>query len=252
MRHPLSATTALATLLLVAGFPTLLPASAARATDPEALLRGGRVVLVPPNLGVRAAAEVEPGVDPVWRQILAHFAEQPTRATALERSSAGALWNEVMREVQAQPGAGVYDAYALFARRIADQVDYSAIVFPSLVTRAARVNGGSAAWDGVRRTIDGPLARETVGAVAGSDILVYRDGVRGDLAAASLHVAVLSPDGELRFEGAGGLALLQELASNDAADVGVAMRSDAFDDAKELREGIEAAFRTPLPASRAR
>lgn len=242
--------------LTFATFGLLASASAARASDAETALGAGRVVLVPPNLGVRASAEVEPGVAPVWQQILEHFAAQQSPATALERASATALWNEVMREVQAQPGMDVYAAYGLFARRIAEQVDYSAIVFPSLVTRAARLQGLSAAWDGVRRRVSGPLVgRETIGSVVGSDLLVSREGVRGQIAAASLHVAVLSPDGELRFEGAGGLTLLQQLerdAERGDAELVVALRQDAFSDSTELREGIEAAFRRPLPASRAR
>ena len=36
-----------------------------------------------------------------------------------------------------------------------------------------------------------------------------------------------------------------------SAEIDVAMRENAFADAAELREGIEAAFRRPLPASRA-
>ena len=89
----------------------------------------------------------------------------------------------------------------------------------------------------------------------GSDLLVASKGVRGEIAAASLHVAVLSPDGELRFEGAGGLSVLQELDEEEDvrgdAQVAVELRQNAFADASELREGVEAAFRRPLPASRA-
>ncbi|MGH7338637.1 MAG: hypothetical protein ACREI7_13730, partial [Myxococcota bacterium] len=173
---------------------------------------------------------------------------------ALERKSAGALWNEVMIEVRAQPEPDVYKAYALFARRIADQVEYSAIVFPSLVTRAARVQGETASWDGVRRHVE-LMGPDTRNPVMGSDLVVASNGVRGEIAAASLHVAVLSPDGELRFEGAGGLAVLQELDEDGDvrgdAKVAVELRQDAFADASELREGVEAAFRRPLPASRA-
>jgi hypothetical protein len=233
----------------------LVWAPAAPATDSTEVLGAGRVVIVPMNLGVRATAEVEPGVEPVWREILTHFAAQPQRATALERKSATALWNEVMAEVRAKPHPDVYQAYAIFARRIADQVDYSAIVFPSLVTRAARIQGETAAWDGVRRRVE--LARgDSLDPMMGSDLLVSQ-GVRGEIAAASLHVAVLSPDGELRFEGAGGLSVLQQIDREPdkhgpgGMQVAVAMREDAFSDASELREGIEAAFRRPLPASRA-
>jgi len=242
-----------ASLILLTG-ALLVWAPAAPAADASEVLGSGRVVLVPVNLGIRATAEVEPGVEPVWREILSHFAAQQQPATALERKSAGALWNEVMAEVRAQPEPDVYKAYALFARRIADQVDYSAIVFPSLVTRAARVQGETAAWDGVRRHVEVSVP-ETIGTVMGSDLLVANKGVRGEIAAASLHVAVLSPDGELRFEGAGGLSVLQELdAEADVhgdAQVAVELRQDAFADASELREGVEAAFRHPLPASRA-
>ncbi len=233
----------------------LVWAPAAPAVDASDALGSGRVVIVPLNLGVRASSEVEPGLEPVWRELLSHFAAQQQPATALERKSAASLWVEVMAEVRAKPNADVYEAYGVFARRIADQVDYSAIVFPSLVTRAARVQGQTASWDGVRRRLALP-GRETVGSVMGSDFVVASTGVRGEIAAASLHVAVLSPDGELRFEGAGGLSVLQQLdaageAAKGDAEVAVELRQDAFADASELREGVEAAFRRPLPASRA-
>ena len=219
----------------------LIGAPAAPAMDSSDALGSGRVVIVPLNLGVRATSEVEPGVEPVWRELLSHFAAKQQPATALERKSAAALWNEVMTEVRAQPHPDVYQAYALFARRIADQVDYSAIVFPSLVTRAARVQGQTAAWDGVRRRV-ALAGGEVVGSVMGSDLLIASRGV-------------LSPDGELRFEGAGGLSVLQQIDEQEHkrgdAKVAVELRQDAFADASELREGIEAAFRRPLPASRA-
>ena len=75
------------------------------------------VVIVPLNLGVRASSEVEPGVDPVWRELLAHFAAQEQPATALERNSASALWVEVMKEVQSKPEPDVYKAYAMFVEK---------------------------------------------------------------------------------------------------------------------------------------
>jgi hypothetical protein len=251
MEIPMSCRSAsLAVLIAV-----LFWAPAAPAVDAADALGNGRVVIVPLNLGVRATTEVEPGVEPVWREILSHFAARKQPATALERKSATALWAEVMAEVSAKPNPDVYEAYALFARRIADQVEYSAIVFPSLVTRAARIQGKTAAWDGVRREVE-LEGRETVGTVMGSDLVIASTGVRGEIAAASLHVAVLSPDGELRFEGAGGLSLLQALEEDGDAvkggmQVAVELRPDAFAVPSELREGVEAAFRHPLPASRA-
>jgi hypothetical protein len=239
------------TLLMLIG-ALLTWAPTALAIDSTDALGSGRVILVPPNLGVRASAEVEPGVEPVWREILSHFAASDQPATALERKSATALWNEVMAEVRSQPNPDVYQAYALFARRIADQVDYSAIVFPSLVTRAAKVQGQTAAWDGVRRRV-ALSGTPPVSSMMGSEMLTASTGVRGEIAAASLHVAVLTPDGELRFEGAGGLSVLQKVDEEvpGSRQVAVELRQDAFSDNVELREGVEAAFRRPLPASRA-
>jgi hypothetical protein len=236
---------------LIAALIIALWVPAALAVDDTGVLGKGRVVLVPPNLGVRATSEVEPGVEPVWRELLEHFAAQDRPASALERNSAAALWREVMVDVKANPDADVYDAYAMFARRIADQVEYSAIVFPSLVTRAARLSGQTAAWDGVRRRVAGTPSQGAGLAPLGTEMTVM--GVRGEIAAASLHVAVLSPDGELRFEGAGGLSLLQRVRTDGSAkdEIDVTMRENAFGDSAELREGVEAAFRRPLPASRA-
>ena len=105
-------------------------------------------------------------------------------------------------------------------------------------------------WDGVRHFVETPMDSYKSG-----EMIITTRGANGELRAASLHVAVLSPDGELRFEGAGGLALLQRVEvrmdgrSNQFA---VADRQKPFDDADALRRGIEAAFAKPLPASRAR
>ena len=253
MTHPKSAARALPLvvfLFLLFGGP--IPAFADQHVD----LGTGRIVLVPPNLGVRAVDEVEPGIEPVWQEMLQHFAAQERPVTAIERSSGVALWNDVMAELakkQDETGekAGVYDAYALFAQRVAEQVDYEKIVFPSLVTRVAKVRGTTASWDGVRQRVEAP---DLVSGWASPGIEITQSGVKGELAAASLHVAILEPGGELYYEGAGGLALLQEVTEDKerGEEMATALRDDAFDDGAALREGVEVAFRKPLPASRAR
>ena len=241
-------------LVLLSFVLLFTPVTTASAVEP-ADLGSGRVVLVPVNLGVRASAEVEPGMEPVWKEMLAHFGEGPRPVTALERSSATALWNEVMKEVGRNDKADVYDAYAEFAKRLSEQLDYESIVFPSLVLRVARLSGTGATWDGVRRRVEAPLVgHEAVNKITGPDLLVSREGLTGEIAAASLHVAVLDGQGELRFEGAGGLALLQDVVQGETrgdAQLAVTMKDEAFTDSEELREGIETAFRKPLPASRA-
>jgi hypothetical protein len=241
-------------LVLLSFVLTLPPVTMASAVAPDVLGKG-RLVLVPVNLGVRANAEVEPGMEPVWNEMLEVFGTGDRPVTALERNSAAGLWLDVMAEVEQSNQKNVYAAYSLFAKRIAEQIDYETIVFPSLVLRVAKLNGTGASWDGVRRHVDAPLVgHEAVNKITGPDLLVSREGLTGEIAAASLHVAVLDDGGELRFEGAGGLALLQDVVQGETrgdAKLAVTMKVDAFTNEEELREGIEGAFRKPLPASRA-
>lgn len=209
---------------------------------------GERLVVVPVNLAVRAQAEVEPGLDPVWRALVAYFATERVRAVALTRADAGALWNEVMAEEKAAGrGADLYAAYRRFAQRIAEQAEFGNIVFPTLVVRSAHVVGRSAEWDGVRRAIDVPgRISEAIETFRHGAIWLNRHGASGELAAASLHVAVFSPAGELLREGTGGLVLLQELvppAKSDEFEFATALRANPFDAPDQLREGIGVALR---------
>lgn len=181
--------------------------------------------------------------------------EQDPPPATLAREGAAALWRATLAEPtgDGETSRDVYAAYASFARRVAKQVDYGLIVIPSLVTRSAEIHGHQASWDGVQQLVETP--RLTVeGSGGGDQPWIRTNGIHGALRAASLHVAVFTPEGELRFEGAGGLTLLQrvELAAGQGPEVlRVTAAPDPFADPKALREGVEAAFATPLPASHA-
>jgi len=212
-----------------------------------AALGTGRVVVAPVNLAVRAVPEVESGVDPVWRALLAYLSSEQRHAVALARPDAGALWNEVMAEEKKAGGGGdLYAAYRRFARRVAEQAEFASIVFPTLVTRSARVYGRIADWDGVHRPIEVPgRFNDSIDAFREGRIWLDRHGAQGELAAASLHVAVFSPTGDLLREGRGGLVLLQELAppaKPDEIELTTVMRRNPFEASDQLREGIRVAF----------
>lgn len=224
-----------------------LAAPAESAERQPAALGTGRVVVVPVNLAVRAAPELLPGLDPVWRALLAYFASQNKPAAALTRGDAGALWNEVMAdEKQAGAAGDLHAAYRRFTRRVAEQARFGSIVFPTLVTHAARLDWRTAQWDGIRRPIEVPgNFREGIERFGDGKIWVDRHGAQGELAAASLHVAVFSPTGELIHEGTGGLVLLQELAppaKKDEIELTTVMRRNPFEASDQLREGIGVAF----------
>ena len=235
-------------MLLGLGAAALWIAAPAESGEPKpAALGTGRVVLVPVNLAVRAAAELEPGLDPVFHALIAYFASQQQPAVALTRANAGALWNEVMAdEKQAGGGGDLYAAYRRFTLRVAEQARFGSIVFPTLVTHAARIQHRIADWDGIHRPIEvpGPF-REAIERFGDGKIWVDRHGAQGELAAASLHVAVFSPSGELIHQGTGGLVLLQELvppAKKDEIELTTVMRKNPFEAPDQLREGIAVAF----------
>jgi len=237
-------------MLLRLGASVLWLAASAESGErrPEASV-AGRVVLVPVNLAVRAVAEVEPGVEPVWRAMLEYFASEYEHAIALDRKDATALWTEVVVEARKEGRRDdLYAAYARFARSVGEQVEFDTIVFPTLVTLPAKLSGRVAKWDGVRRQVDIPgLFNESIDTYREGKIWLSRHGATGELAAASLHIAAMSPEGELRYEGRGGLVLLQELVEprkkTDEVELTAVMRKEPFAATDQLREGIVAAFR---------
>jgi hypothetical protein len=234
--------------LLGLGVAALWLASPVQSGEPRPAAPGtGRVVLVPVNLAVRAVAEVEPGVDPVWRALVAYFASEHEPAVALMRGDAGALWNEVMADEKKAGGGGdLFAAYRRFAKRVAEQAEYGSIVFPTLVTHVARLNGRTAEWDGVHRPVEIPgQLSEAIETFREGKIWIERHTAEGELAAASLHVAVFSPAGELLHEGTGGLVLLQEVgppAKRDEFELTTVMRKNPFEAPDQLREGIGVAL----------
>jgi hypothetical protein len=226
-----------------------LAASAESGEKRPAAFGSGRVVVVPVNLGVRAVAEVGPGIEPVWRALLDYFASEEHPAIALDRADAGALWNEVMADAKKAGEEGdLYATYGRFARRVSEQAEFDSIVFPTIVTHTAHLSGRVASWDGVRRQIEIPgQFNESIDTYREGRIWLSRHGASGELAATSLHIAVLSPKGELRYQGRGGLVLLQELVGpqkpSDGMELTAVMRKDPFAAPDQLREGIGAAFR---------
>ncbi|MGH7337364.1 MAG: hypothetical protein ACREI7_07295, partial [Myxococcota bacterium] len=184
------------------------------------------------------------------RALLEFVASEARPATALDRKDAAALWHEVVVEARKEgKGDDLYAAYARFARRVGEQAEFDSIVFPTLVTQSARINGRMASWDGVRRHVEIPgQFNESIDTYREGKIWLSRYGATGELAAASLHIAAMSPKGELLYEGRGGLVLLQELVApskkkKDDVELTAVLRKDPFAAPDQLQEGIAAAFR---------
>jgi len=116
------------------------------------------------------------------------------------------------------------------------------------VLRSARIDGQRASWDGTRRKL--PMRARVPADLA--DGLGGGAGYRGTVAAASLYVALVGPDGRSLFEGLAGLDVVQQLVRGRRGQGGapwlLEARPDPFDDPQALRSGVERAFARPLPA----
>jgi hypothetical protein len=214
-----------------------------------ASLGSGRIALVPLNLGVRVVAEVEPGLEPVERALSEVLASGPSPVVAIDPESAARLWSEA--SAGDVPGADPLERLrvvrARFTRSASQQLGFETIVFAALITRRARLQGRSARWDGTSQSVEVPGQEyQELDTLRDGPIRISRSGAHGELAAVSLHVSVLSSDGSPRFEGTGGLVLLQELAPPESAPEGalrVRFREHPFDDAEALRRGVRGVFR---------
>lgn len=234
--------TSIAVLLHVS--PALAqPVAAASLHSPDTST--GRVVLAPLNLGVEVAPALETAIEPVWQALLAYYESETPRAGSLHPGSAGELWTSTMASFEEGSAKDVHAVYGAFARRVAEQVEFGTLLMPVVVTRAATLRGAYAHWDGVRQRapVSDDLLPSASWRLNGSDL-----EVRGKLGAASLLVVALDANGNVLFEGKGGLDLVHQIERRGQRLQTVA-RSDAFEDPRRLREGVERALSFAVPAA---
>jgi hypothetical protein len=213
---------------------------------------GSLIVVAPLNLAIRAPEEITGRSEPVWLELLSYFQAFDHHVMVIEPGSARQLLVEAMLDLDtADPERALQTTRSRFARALAKHREYDLLVIPSLVLRPGRLYGQYAVWDGVQRIV--PNAAEAIPYDLASDVhppgSITVLGLRGKIAAVSLHVSVLSPDGTLVYEGMGGLDVIQEAHRENPWEGRwvFAMREDLFSEPLHLREGIEQAFEHPSP-----
>jgi hypothetical protein len=248
-------TTKITPIIAAAALAALACASARTPSAEQAAATLGfeRVLVVPLNLGLRVPAELQGIDEPVWHELLRHFQAQDRKLTVIAPVDAELVWMDAIAELE-QSGAtlDLPTASAHFARRLREQVNYRLLLMPSLVLRSARVHGRLAYWDGVRRRL------QVRGAARNGPVIeigLYGNhpgiwGLSGRVAAASLHVAVLTSDGSFVYQGLGGLDLIQDASLDHRAprETWQLVRREApFADVESVRQGIALAFERKLP-----
>jgi hypothetical protein len=213
-----------------------------------------RIVVAPLNLAVRAPVEIDGKGEPVWRELLRYFQALDRKVAVFQPSSAERLWLGATLDLDVSDrNRALRTARSRFARALAEHRDYDLLVVPSLVLRSGRLHGRYATWDGVQRVVPNgadviPINLSDVARPSGTVTVL---GLRGKIAAVSLHVSVLRPDGTHVYEGLGGLDVIQEAHRDDPREGRWTfdMRADPFGKPENLREGIELAFERPLLAT---
>jgi hypothetical protein len=255
-----------ARLTRLLAFAALALAACAAPSGPSAsdalVTRISRITVAPLNLAVRAPAALAGKGEPVWHELLLHFQTRDKQVAVLSPQSAEWLWVEATLDLDASDRRrALRAARSRFARGLAEHRAYDLLVVPSLVLRPARMHGAYASWDGVQRVVP----KDSVATDPGIEDVFHPPGsawvggLQGKVAAASLHVAVLRPDGTPVHEGFGGLDVVQEVHRDDpwGGRWTFEVRPEPFADPEHLREGVERAFegtfrRTPPPLVSAR
>lgn len=211
----------------------------------------GRIVVAPLNLAIRAPSGLAIDTTPVREELIQHFQQMDRPVKVIEPESATRIWDDSFAEL-ANSGQQPELTTALqhFALRLAEHSDYDMLVMPSLLLRSARVRGGSAYWDGVKQRLPvrsvAPFGN--IDAVEPMGVRASRWNFKGRVAAVSLHVMVLTPDGRSVYQGIGGLDVLQEakLAADGRGAWELVNRADPFDRSGSLRRGVSVAFEHPV------
>jgi hypothetical protein len=208
------------------------------------------VVVAPLNLVIGTPTELDGQGERVWHELLRHFQSLDKRVSVISPISAERLWLEATLDLDlSDPRRALEIGRARFAKQLAEHRAYDVLVLPSVVLRPARLHGVYASWDGVQRFVPGgpDMIDPGLATVLQSPGGLEVTGLRGRVAAASLHVAVLRPDGARLYEGIGGLDLIQEVERDRrTGEWTFAMRPEPFGDSEHLREGVERAFETAL------
>ena len=213
------------------------------AEAPMAQLDGASVLVMPFNLAIRRAPELDRASTEVGAEFVEVLLGRGAEVSVLAPEDALELWGEAFEAVG--PNAGLEATTQRFVALLAEEAEFDLLVMPSLVVRGATVAGEQASWDGVRRDL--PMNRRVIDTPELEQVRVR--GLTGTVVAASLHLVALQLDGMVVFEGLAGLDVLQKAhrAEDRMGDWRLQVHEEPLRDLDHLREGIELAFERRLP-----
>lgn len=205
------------------------------------------MLLCAPNVVVALRPEIANGAAAVQRELTAYLEARGLEVERLDLGEGRRRWERAV--VEAKGHGPEEDATTFFARALAQERSFDVLMMPSVVLHSVQVTDNSGTWDGVRRRVD-VVGKPSMGPAGSTDTFtkgVAYGGVSGPIMASSLHVVVLSAQGQRVFEGRGGLEFVQEIDLSQVWRSELPLRRDAFQDREVLREGVEVALAPYLP-----
>jgi hypothetical protein len=233
------------------GLALLLGCAGGGAPRERTVLAGNaarNLVILPLNIAAVMPTELEASSPVVWKELEVYLRAQGKELKTLSFRNARQLWLSSIGAARAADArAGFDDAARVLVGKLAQLVDFDAVIVPSLYLREAPIAGRSASWDAVER----PLAIE------GMERLRADLRLEGLAPGASLLVALFDALGEKLHDGIGGLDLLvvarvvrTRASAPDAITLQFTTRTELFASRENVQEGIATALAPFLPTLR--
>jgi len=207
------------------------------------------------NLPVALPQDLEDAVLPAQGELVRYLRAHGARVAVIFEADAWELWRRSLAALgeQGEEALRQERAAAVFARALAEEQGFDWLIFPSLVYREARLEGRLAQWDGVRRRIryrtrsSEPAGGEPPEPPPSSwtSLPQMRLEQTGRITGLSLHVLVVAPEGELVYQGLGGLDLVHDaVKSRDGSGEPAYLRLQPrlLADARHVEEGVARAL----------
>ena len=117
--------------------------------------RASTIAVVPLNLALPLAGELESSIEIVWDALLQHVEARTGNSQQLGYRLARALWLESIEEIQRTGSEQSFESAAMtFARRVSKEIEFDAIIIPSLYLQNAKVGPRAARWDSATQEME--------------------------------------------------------------------------------------------------
>jgi hypothetical protein len=165
-------------------------------------MRAKTIIVAPFNIALPLPIELSSSTRIVSDALVEHLEDQGKEARLVEMNVGKALWVESTREVISSGGPKNFEtAVRVFARRIRQQIDFDAIIFPALYLQNAKTNFEVAVWDTANQRVE----------YEGRSRQEIEMPPPMTIPAASLLVYVLDTDGNIIHSRRTGLELIQHM-----------------------------------------